>query len=84
MLYTYQFYSLLGLIFDIIGVLMLFKYGLPSKLKEHSGGLLLEENPKQEKQRIAENSKITKWAYSGLTLLIIGFLFQIIGTIMTL
>ena len=80
----YQLYSVIGLIFDIIGVLILFEYGLPSKLKEHGGGLLLGENIEKEKQRISENKKITKLAYSGLTLLIFGFLFQLIGTLLTI
>ena len=37
-----------GLISDIIGVLLLFKYGLPSKV-EHSGGSIeVEEDTDQE------------------------------------
>lgn len=80
---TYQFYSAIGLIFDIVGVLILFKYGLPSKLKEHGGGLLLEENSEDEKQRNADNNRIIKWAYTGLTLLIVGFIFQLIGTLLS-
>ena len=83
MFYSYQFYSASGLLLDIIGVLILFKYGLPSKLKEHGGGLLLEENSKEENIRIAKNNKIIKWAYFGLILLSIGFLLQFIGTLMS-
>jgi hypothetical protein len=84
MFFTYQVYSIIGLIFDIFGVLILFKYGLPSKLKEHGGGLLFEENSDEEKQRNADNNRIIKWAYSGLTLLIVGFLFQLIGTLLSI
>ncbi len=81
--YAYQFYSALGLILDIIGVLILFKYGLPSKIKEYGGGLLLEENFEEEKLRVSENKKITKRAYLGLSLLLAGFLFQFIGTLLS-
>ncbi len=80
---TYQFYSASGLILDIVGILFLFKYGLPSLIKEHGGGLLLEENSEEEKTRIADNNKITRRAYLGLTLLLIGFLFQYIGTLLS-
>lgn len=80
---TYQFYSAFGLILDIVGVLILFKYGLPSKVKEHGGGLLLEENSEEEKLRISDNNKITRRAYLGLTLLLIGFFLQLIGTLLS-
>ncbi len=72
--------SSIGLIADIIGVLLLFKYGLPSMLKENGGGLLLEEDAAEEKIRINTNDKIKRRAYFGLTLILIGFLLQLIGT----
>jgi len=35
---------------NIAGVVMLFFYGLPSKLKEHGGSILLEEGKEAEKK----------------------------------
>ena len=66
----------LGLILDIFGVVILFIYGLPSKFHEPPK-LLLEQD--LNKKEIFENVKIQYWARIGLTLLIIGFLFQLVG-----
>ena len=38
-----NWYSTIGLLFDIFGVLLLFQYGLPSKIEEGSGSISLEE-----------------------------------------
>ena len=69
----------LGLGCNIAGVVMLFFYGLPSKLKEHGGSILLEERKEAEKKRKKENEKITRSAYIALTLTLIGFILQLIG-----
>jgi hypothetical protein len=69
-------YSLFGLSFDIIGVILLFIYGIPSKemynsfLQDHT---LSEEREKQ----ITFRSKL------GLILIILGFMLQFVGTIIT-
>tara|TARA_R110000751_G_scaffold104423_10_gene199937 strand:+ start:15648 stop:15869 length:222 start_codon:yes stop_codon:yes gene_type:complete len=69
-------YSIIGLVFDVIGVILLFMYGVPSKemydsfLQDHT---LSDEREKQ----INFRSKL------GLILLILGFLFQILGTILS-
>lgn len=66
----------IGLGFDIIGVLILFKYGLPSKI--HTPPKLLLESGLTAEE-IKENKKIWCWAYSGLFSLILGFIFQLIS-----
>ncbi len=71
--------SSLGLVCNIAGVVMLFLYGLPSKLKGHGGSILLEEGNEEEKKRKKENEKITCKARIGLTLILIGFILQLIG-----
>ena len=63
-----------GLLLDILGVLILFKFGLPSKV--HTPSKLLLEGDITEKQK-NDNKKTEKWAYSGLLLLIIGFALQL-------
>jgi len=70
----------IGLVLDIIGAIILFMYGLPSKAKSHGGALILEENPSDKKFRDAENKKIERWANIGLILIIAGFLFQLVAT----
>lgn len=55
--------SSLGLGCNIAGVVMLFFYGLPSKLKEHGGSILLEEGKEAEEKRKNENERITRNAY---------------------
>lgn len=67
-----------GLIIDMIGVLILFKYGLPSEMNlppkiELEQGLTIKE--KKQNKTIKRRSKI------GLSCLIIGFLFQAIASI---
>jgi len=66
----------IGLGFDIIGVLILFKYGLPSKIHTPPKFLLEQDLTVEE---IEENEKIVRWAHSGLILLILGFIFQLIS-----
>jgi len=69
----------LGLCMDIIGALLLFRYGLPSELKP--GGFILgEESPEDERARLKYNAKIRFWAHVGLTLLIIGFIGQLVAS----
>jgi hypothetical protein len=76
--------STIGLILDIAGVLLLFMYGLPSKLREHGGAILSEEDPASEAERIAFNEKIQTRAKLGLRLILAGFLLQLLGTNITI
>ena len=64
---------------NIASVVMLFFYGLPSKLKKHGGSILLEEGKEAEEKRKKENEKITRNAYIALTLILMGFILQLIG-----
>lgn len=76
---TYQFYSASGQLLDIIGVIILFYTGLPFKMPERE--LYIEEKIKPE-QEIKDN-KQKRMAYLGLTLLLIGFGLQFIGTLLS-
>ena len=67
-----------GLLLDVIGVCLLFAFGLPSKY-EGPGMLLLF--PGKDKLGDRGRKRIRLGAYAGLTLLIVGFLLQIVGTI---
>lgn len=75
-----NFVSSIGLIADIVGVLLLFKYGLPSRILNHGGSLLLEESDDEESARNRYNKNVERWAYIGLVLILVGFVLQLIGT----
>jgi hypothetical protein len=75
----YKIFTSIGLIFDILGVIMLFRYGLPSRVIDAPHLILMKGLSNEE---IAVNSKIRKWAYTGLIFLIIGFVGQIAGVIL--
>jgi hypothetical protein len=77
-----MWFSVAGLFLDIIGALLLFEYGLPSKVKEEAGDFIVDGVTDQELQDIRKyNSKIRFRAKLGLGLLIAGFVLQLIGTI---
>lgn len=71
-----NYFSILGLIFDV-GVFYLFLYGPPSRYKEpesYAGDSLTEEDLKN-------NKKIYCKSITGLYLLVIGFVFQLLGCV---
>lgn len=75
-----NWFSAIGIILDFIGVLLLFKYGLPSPIKLESEGLEAESYKDDELEDIrTENRKIRRRAYTGLLLVAIGFAFQLTG-----
>ncbi len=76
-------FSQIGLIFDIIGVLILFKFGLPSDFDPNKGVSFLVINSPEDGDPyvLKKNRKIKIIAYGGLVLIILGFLLQFIGTL---
>lgn len=73
-----------GLLLDIAGVLLLFKYGLPSKVidnPEDGGNIVYGNDDKELIEKIEkENKKIRFRAYLGLTFILIGFILQFFGS----
>ena len=63
-----------GLIFDMLGTILLFKFGLPKEISRsgHSRLILEQEDPEEKKK--AEN--YDKFGKAGIFFLFIGFLFQ--------
>ena len=76
----FNLFAASGLILDIAGVLLLFWFGLPSKV-ELDVTLLNVRNPNSENSKRIErkNKRIHFWAFTGLTLIGIGFLLQLAG-----
>ena len=66
-----------GLILDIVGVWMLYMYGLPERLeREGAGYLRLEGDDPAEKEKAARYDCYSRWAIAAL---ILGFALQILG-----
>jgi hypothetical protein len=75
--------NIIGLSLDIIGVLMLFKYGLPPDISKDGSVLIsMDFGTKEEKEkRISEGKKYTKLSYTALVFLVGGFISQLIANI---
>lgn len=74
-----NWWSTIGLCLDIWGVLLLFKFGLPSKIVEEEYRVVGEAED-LKLIREAKNEHIRKMANRGLRLVIAGFAFQLIGS----
>lgn len=68
-----------GLILDIAGAYLIFKFGLPEEISRTGSGFLViaGENPEE----IAKAKKYDKFSKIGFYLLIFGFVFQLISSI---
>lgn len=69
--------NIIGLSFDIIGVLMLFKFGLPPEINR-SGliAICCEEEDENEKVKAKKYDKFSRIA---LGLIVFGFVFQLLS-----
>ncbi len=68
--------NVIGLSFDIVGVLMLFKYGLPPEV--YRGGIVpISFEDSEDKKEKAKASQYERYSYIALAFLVVGFLFQI-------
>jgi hypothetical protein len=75
-------YSIIGLSLDIIGVIILFKYGLPSDLNKK--GLYFRVAEGFDQNEIDKYKRFEIWSFIGLGLIIIGFIFQLIPSVLAL
>ena len=73
----YKILSSAGLLLDIVGVIMLFQYGLPSRIEEALSLALGDIMPETEKK----NLFIKRITYVSLSALIIGFILQLAGVL---
>ncbi|MBW0162011.1 MAG: hypothetical protein HYI21_13120 [Sediminibacterium sp. Gen4] len=73
----------IGLAIDILGVVFLFFCGMPSGFienPENAGNISWGDNSELEQKRIRVNNNIIKiGAYTGLSLVLIGFIIQLIA-----
>lgn len=69
--------NIIGLTLDIIGVILLFFYGISNSIKEGGSiGLILEQSDKGEAKKWNRNNIISKVA---ILLILIGFIFQLLS-----
>ncbi len=66
--------SIGGLILDIVGVVILFRFGLPPRLAMFGVLTLDRDDAFRKKER-----RYQIWSYVALSCLVIGFILQIIG-----
>jgi hypothetical protein len=70
-----------GLVTDIIGFLLLLKFGMPSEYINQRGPYLIGDFTDAQNEQIAKsNKKIKIGSTIGTCLVLLGFLFQLIGT----
>lgn len=72
----------IGLFLDIVGVSLLFKFGLPAEVKrDGSSGIhfwaIVDENAKESEQ--AKAKRYDQISYVALSLIVFGFVLQIIS-----
>ena len=67
----------LGLLFDIVGVVLLFCYGLPPEGVSRTGAQLLSVGISQEAQEKAK--RYVRFSWAALIFLVLGFVLQIVS-----
>jgi hypothetical protein len=71
--------SSFGLLLDMVGAIMLFKYGLPSEVsKEGNITIVMEQTDEKEIEKWKKYNRYSKFA---LTFLLTGFLLQFIPSV---
>ena len=74
---TNQILNCIGLTFDIIGVLILFKFGLPSDVNQNGHiALIIEQEDEAEKRKWKKFNFLSR---VGLAFILIGFAFQFLS-----
>ena len=78
-----QWLICVGLGLDIIGVILLYRYGLSNKLPEQGMTIRWPNGETEEDVKKIERDKrhIIFLSHCGITLLVLGFILQIIGTL---
>lgn len=67
----------LGLVLDIAGAVMLWRYGLPEAVSREGFNYLVLERQDEAEKRKAE--RYDKWARIALSLIVTGFALQLIA-----
>jgi hypothetical protein len=71
--------SILGLVANLAGVLLLFRYGMPYRVPSASGMFLM--NTQRDPEIMKEDAKYTQLGKIGLWLVIVGTFLQVLGVV---
>ena len=75
--------SSLGLIWDIAGVALLFKYGLPADVREKGGTMIIYGGGKSDEEAKKEHQHYKRMSRIGLGCLIVGFVLQLVSNFLS-
>ena len=78
-----QWLTCIGLGLDICGVCLLFWFGLSSRLTPTLEGVLTWRRPPQRSENAREIVVVKMLAHLGLILLVLGFVLQIAGSVLS-
>ena len=79
-IFTADTVNSVGLLLDIAGVVLLFLFGLPSKVQETPGAILMwGARGSEEEEERKKYEHYRRLSHMGLGLLVLGFLLQIIS-----
>ena len=67
----------IGLICDVIGALLIWKYGLPEAISRSGAVHIIAEQ--SDDDEIAKAKTFDRWARLGIALLIFGFILQLVS-----
>lgn len=75
----------IGLVLDIIGALLLFRYGLPQEVSRSGYAVLIAEGyPESEEAERKKARHYDRMGHLGLGLLVFGFVLQLVGNLIQL
>jgi hypothetical protein len=69
-----------GLLLDIFGVLLLWKFGLPPSIRR--GGPIYLTAEQSDPEEAAQAEKYDRYGKCGIGLLVLGFMLQLVGTVL--
>ena len=82
MIFLLKLLSPIGLMMDIIGAYLIFKFGLPEEISRTGSDYLVFNSGNPEEKALA--AKYDKYSKIGFRLLMLGFILQLIPSIFNL
>jgi len=78
---TATIFNVAGLIATLVGVLLLFRFGMPYRLPQINEGSLFADKPTEQDRRL--NRRYRFWGWVGLVLIVLGTLAQITAALLS-
>lgn len=74
-------FNVAGLIATLVGVFLLFRFGMPCRVPQINEGSLWADKPTERDQRL--NRRYRFWGWIGLALIVFGTIAQVAGALLT-